>query len=141
MDTKKYLGQITWLNRRIQNKITEISQLRAIVTSATSLPLGSDKVMKSHDTDPMGNTIAKIIDKEREVDAMVDKYVEKRDQIINQIDALDDINLYHVLTLRYVAGKKMEEICDETGWSLRQANRLHGNALVLFEKRYGDTYK
>ena len=43
---------------------------------------------------------AEEIDKEKEVDKLVDTYIDKRDTIIRQIDNMDDdIDLYHILKI------------------------------------------
>ena len=140
INTKQYLGQITRLNRQIQNKLTEIYQLRCMSTNASAPPAKNDKVMVSKNDDILGDIVGKIVDKEREVDKLVDSFIEKRDTIISQIDGIENDDMYHVLHLRYVAGKTFEEIRVSTNWSIRQVHRLHGNAISAFEKMYGDQY-
>lgn len=141
MNVKQYLGQLTWLNRRIQNKLTEVYQLRVMITSATSIPIENDKIIKTKRTDVLGDTIAKILDKETEIDMLVDSYIEKRDTIISQIDSMDDIDNYHILSMRYVGGLSFPKIATAAGWSLSQTKRLHNKALSAFDARYGDIYK
>ena len=71
---------------------------------------------------------------------MVDSYIEKRNHIINQIDGLDNIDYYHVLSMRYVGRNTFEEIAKNTNWSIRKVFSIHGEALKEFEKLYGKEY-
>lgn len=139
MTTKEYLGQISRLDRMIQNKLSEIYQLK---TMACSVTVSSDKerVQTSADKDRLGSTVAKITDLEKETDMLVDDFVNKRKHIIEQIDRMSDINMYHVLSARYVSKKTFDEIADELTYSRMQVNRIHGKALLEFEKRYGNEY-
>lgn len=139
MDTKRYLGQIERLDRMIQNKLSEINQLKNIATSITMTPKEIN-VKSSNDKDRMGNAIAKLIDLENETDKLVNDYIEKREHIIKQIDSIKDTNMYHVLTERYVSRKDLSVIAVEMGYSFKQICRIHGNALVEFERLYGAEY-
>lgn len=139
MDTKAYLKQIERLDRMIQNKLVEIYQLKTIACNAT-VSNENERVQTSADKDRLGSTVAKIIDLEKETDILVTDFVNKRKHIIEQIDRIEDINMYHVLSARYVAKKTFDEIADELNYSRMQVNRIHGKALLEFEKRYGHEY-
>ena len=84
MDTKQYLGQIERLDRMIQNKLSEIAQLKHMATSITAAPKEVN-VQVSSGKDRLGNTVAKLIDLEKETDRLVDEYIDKRKRIIEQI--------------------------------------------------------
>lgn len=139
MDTKAYLKQIERLDRMIQNKLVEIYQLKTIACNAT-VSNENERVQTSADKDRLGSTVAKIIDLEKETDILVTDFVNKRKHIVEQIDRIEDINMYHVLSARYVAKKTFDEIADELNYSRMQVNRIHGKALLEFEKRYGHEY-
>lgn len=64
MTTKTYLEQIERLDRMIQNKLSEISQLKHIAMSITIEPKEVN-VQVSSDKDKIGTAIAKIIDLEK----------------------------------------------------------------------------
>lgn len=139
MDTKTYLKQIERLDRQIQNKLSERVLLKSIALNI-SAPMKNDKITSTKHPDRLGDTVAKIVDLEKEIDALVDKYIDRRKTIISQIDRIDDTDMYHVLSLRYVAKKNFPEISEQTGWSLRQTKRIHGRALETFESTFGYSY-
>lgn len=138
-ETKRYLMRITRLNRQIENKLEEASQLRSMA-SHISAQIQEAKVQESKDPDKIGAAVAKIVDLEREVDDLVDEFIKQRAIIIGQIDGLDDVTYYHVLSKKYVTGKTFETIAAEMNYNMRQVFRVHNRALKAFEDRYGSQY-
>ena len=139
MDTKQYLSQIERLDKMIQNKLSEIYQLKTMACSVT-VSNEKERVQTSSDKDRLGSTVAKIVDLEKETDMLVDRFIDKRSHIISQIDGLDNIDYYHVLSMRYVARNTFEEIAKKTNWSIRKVFSIHGEALKEFERLYGREY-
>jgi DNA-directed RNA polymerase specialized sigma subunit len=139
MTTKEYLGQISRLNRMINNKLTEIAQLKDMVVSI-SAPQSGERVQTTPNFDKIGTKYAKIDEMERKIDGMVDELVDKKEKIIQQIDSMEDENTYNILFARYIEKKTFEVIATEMKYSWRQVVRLHGTALKQFEKKYGEGY-
>ena len=139
MTTKEYLGQISRLNRMINNKLTEIAQLKDMAASI-SAPQNGDRVQTTPNFDKIGTKYAKIDEMERKIDGMVDELVDKKEKIIQQIDSMEDENTYNILFERYIEKKTFEVIATEMKYSWRQVVRLHGTALKQFEKKYGEGY-
>lgn len=137
--TKEYLSQISRMDRMIQNKISEISQLKTLSASITSLRLG-EKVQTSPNYDKIGTAYTKIEEMEEKLDDIIDEYVDLKNEIISQIDSLENENCYQVLFAKYVEKKTFEKISTEMNYSFRQITRLHGKALREFEKKYGNLY-
>lgn len=139
MTTKDYLNQISRLNRMINNKLIELAQLKELAFSISSIT-NEERVMTTPNFDKIGAKLAKIDEMERKIDALVDEYIIKRDQIVSQIDSMEDENVYNVLFSKYIEKKTFEVIATEMNYSWRQTIRLHGIALKKFEQKYGATY-
>lgn len=139
MTTKEYLGQISRLNRMINNKLTEIAQLKDMAVSISATQSG-ERVQTTPNFDKIGTKYAKIDEMERKIDGMVDELVDKKEKIIQQIDSMEDENTYNILFARYIEKKTFEVIATEMKYSWRQVVRLHGTALKQFEKKYGKGY-
>ena len=139
MTTKDYLNQISRLNRMINNKLTEITQLRELSCSISAIR-NEEKVKSSSDPDKIGSTYAKIDEMERNLDKTIDEYTDKKNLIIGQIDGIEDEDYYNILFSRYIEKKTFEVIATEMKYSWRQIIRLHGKALKEFEEKYGSTY-
>ena len=121
MEVKQYLGQIKRLEMQIQNKLAEIYQLR---TMAESITVATDKesVKSSGDKDKLGCIMARIVDMETEVDKMVNK----RCDIVAQIDGIEDAESYDVL----------KAIAIEKGIAYKTFSRIYKKALKEFEDKY-----
>lgn len=139
MTTKEYLNQIERLDKMITNKLSEIYQLKIMACSIT-VSGDSERVQTSGNQDKLGSTIAKIVDLERETDELVDSLVDKRKEILKQIDSMKNIDHYDVLHKHYVERRTFQDIADSENWSIRQVFNIHGRALQEFEKMYGNTY-
>lgn len=139
MTTKTYLSQIERLDKMIQNKLSEIYQLKTMACSV-SVSNDGERVQNSGDKDRMGSAVARIVDLERETDSLVDSFVRKRKKIVEQIDSIEDVDYYHVLSMRYVSRDTFESIAEKTNWSIRKVFTLHGKALLEFERLYGSEY-
>lgn len=139
MTTKQYLNQIHRIDQVINNKLSEIYQLKNLACSV-SASSDSDRVQTSSDQDPLGNAVAKIVDLENEVNDCIDQFSEKRRKIITQIDSIENQMQYQVLFSRYIERKTFDKIADDNGYSVRQILRIHGEALLQFEKSFGHEY-
>ena len=139
MTTKSYLGQIERLEKMIQNKLSELYQLKTMACSV-SVSNEGERVQTSTNKDKLCVAVAKIIDLEKETEELIEKFSKKRKEIINQIDSLENIDYYHILSMRYVSRYTFEEIARKTNWSIRKVFGLHGKALQEFEELYGNLY-
>lgn len=139
MNTKQYLNQVRRYDRMISNKLSEIYQIKTLATSI-SVATDGDRVQSSGNKDRMGNTVARLVDLERETDKLIQVYTEKRQVIISQIDSMEDMNFYDVLFHRYIEGKTFEAISEDIHYSWRQVMRIHDDALAAFEKKFGSCY-
>ena len=135
MTAKQYLQQIERLDKNIQNKLSEIYQLKTLATNVT-VAMDGDRVQTSGDKDRTGKIVASLIDIEREAQGMIDEYLTKKKKIINQMDGLSKTSYYQVLYSKYVEYKTFNKIAEEMHYSWRQIIRIHGDALAEFGRVY-----
>ena len=140
MTTKEYLCQISRLDRMINNKLAEISQLRELAMSVSAVK-NEERVQNTPNFDKIGTAYCKIEEMEEKLDKLIDEYVDKKNLIISQIDGIENETYYEILFARYIEKKTFEKIADEMTYSFRNVTRLHGRALQEFEKKYGNLYK
>lgn len=139
MDTKQYLNQISRLDLMIKNKISELNNLREMIYGLSAVS-NEERVQTSPNFDKIGTAVSKLDTLERDVDSLVDEFVDKRTKIINQIDSMENECSYNVLFSRYVQKKTFEKISTEMNYSFKQTMRIHGKALREFEEKYGKEY-
>lgn len=140
MDTKQYLNQVSRFDLMIKNKMTELSQYKELMYGISAINY-EERVQTSPDFDKMTGKIDKVLKMESKIVDLIEKYVEKKDLIISQIDSMENETYYRVLVARYIENKTFEDIASEMKYSWRQIIRIHGRALQEFEKTYGNLYK
>jgi hypothetical protein len=127
---KEYLWQYRKAERREQNILEEIQELRA------------DKLFPSVSMDgmPKGSNQADLSDFVALMDELIEKLkderlckVKLRMEIEGKIKRMDDTDEAELLRMRYLRGMKWEEVMAKTGYCRAQVNRIHGRALEHFE--------
>ena len=111
MTAKEYLEQARTLDMEINSKLEMVSSLRAMAERTTSA-LSRAVVSRSRDDHQMEETIAKIVDLEREVNEDIDRLVELKREIMGGIKKLDDPVDRYLLSMRYICGKDWGEIAE-----------------------------
>lgn len=135
METREYLSQIRRYDHMIDNKLKEIENLRSIICGTSARSIG-ERVQTSCDRDKISSAVSKIVDMENEVDALIDK----RYDIVQQIESIPDVNMYDVLAKRFILGVELKAIRLDGIDSLKQVKRIFYNALDKFESMYGKSY-
>ena len=139
MTTKEYLCQISRLDRMINNKLSEISQLRELAMNVSAVK-NEERVQTTPNFDKIGTAYCKIEAMEEKLDKLIDEFVDKKNLIISQIDKIENETYYEILFARYIEKKTFEKIADEMNYSFRNTTRLHGLALREFERKFGEKY-
>ena len=139
MDTKQYLSQIERLDKMIQNKLSEIYQLKTMACSVT-VSNDSERVQTSSDKDRLGSTVAKIIDLEKETDRLVDSFIDLKKETMLIIRMIKSERHREILFKKYLEQKSLYEIAEELGMTDRGCKKAHKRALEEFEKNKNTIY-
>lgn len=140
MKAKEYLQQLQRLDTVINQKIKEVHDLRLQAQSTGGIDYSKERVQTSPSGDaPFVKPICRIIDLEAEINAEIDKFVDEKYKIINQIQGLKNSDYIALLFKRYVEYKSLERICVEMNFSYDYIKHLHGYALKDFEDRILNT--
>ena len=136
MTAKEYLQQLQRLDTVINQKIKEVRDLRLKSQSTGSIDYSKERVQTSPSGDaPFVKLIGRIVDLEAEINAEIDRYVDEKHKIINQIQGLKNADYISLLFKRYVEYKSLERICVEMNFSYDYIKHLHGYALKDFEDK------
>ncbi len=104
MRADEYLKQAKRLDSLIENKREEERELRALAVSVTANC--NDMPRASGVSDKVGNTVSKIIAVQEQINDMIDKYVDVKQDIVRHLEMLPR-KQYEVLYWLYV--KKREK--------------------------------
>ena len=128
MNAKEYLSQAMYIDQRINSKLEQVTRLRENVTNCTAT-LSDMPRPDSPNKQRMEETICKIVDLEREINADIDRLVDLKAETRKAINAVSDPVQQLILELRYLCYKPWLEIAETIGYSEATVYRLHGEAL------------
>ena len=114
------------LNHKIQRKQEHIDELRSALTSL-SAPIGV--VVQSSHSDRMAALTCKVIMEERKLDKLIDKYADRKREVLDEIFSLKNEEMQEILCLHYVEYKSLSEISEITGLSIDCVKKKNGKAL------------
>ena len=141
MTTREYLQQIERYDYIIENKIREIERLEALIKTIPALPYDKDKVESSGGYDRISATVAKLVDDKRRVEELLEESRERRNRIIEQIEAMPNPKHVNILSKRYLQYQELYRLVNIVGRSYSQVKNIHREALSEFEKLYRHEYR
>ena len=127
-DAKTFLQQVKLYDTHINVKLEELSRIKALSTKITAT-LKQDVVSGGGNQDKIGDAVAKIVDLEREINAIIDAYVDLKRQVEEVVEKVTDPDEAAVIYKRYFLHERWEQIAMEMNMSHRTVTRLHGRAL------------
>ena len=136
MTAKEYLSKIQTYKQIMQTYAGRIEELYHEASGLKAIVYDKDRVQVSPEQ-KMEKVFAQI-------DTEAAKYVRARlryeREVRKRIDQIAAIGgaYAELLTLRYIDGKRWEEIACMMHYSFRHVTRLHGQALAAFAARYHD---
>ena len=133
MTAKEYLGQLRRCSVRISILKEDIFRLRSRLES-TTITLG-EKVQSSPQ-DTFTETMARLIDRQRQLEGMCDEYDALMSHILDEILAMPNEVYSSILYKRYASGLSLPEIAKILHYSVDRVKHLHGDALRAFERQY-----
>jgi hypothetical protein len=128
LKAERYLEQIRKSDARIDSKLVELYQLRCLATKVTA-QMGSEVIQTSGVSDKVGNVAAKIVDLEAEINRLIDKFIDDKQERIKVIEQVDDALLYTILHKHYVQYKKFVTIAEEEHYTEVHISNKHQEAL------------
>lgn len=128
MEVKEFLSRVKRIDLQIRNKLIEQQQWRDIALGITA-NMDGERVQSSGSKSKMSDAIEKCVDMEAEIDALIDKLIDTKREVVKTIEQLDSPTEYNVLHMKYIQGKSLQEISDHYGKDYTWATTTHGRAL------------
>lgn len=135
MTAKEYLSQLRLLDIKINQKIKEAEELKALAFNAGALSAEGEKVQTSlSGSSRQCDMIEKYVDLQAEIDSEIKSYVDLKHEIIDEIHKLSDSRYVEILHRRYIDGKTFEQISVDMNYDYKWVCKLHGKALLAFDE-------
>lgn len=130
-EKKEYLKSYRKISRELRSLSEEINQLRL---SQIMPGIVSDGLPKSSGGSDLSGYVARLDELERKLREKAAELYKRQTEIEADISAMEDANERTVLRNYYLCGMPWERVAGEMGYSWRQIHRIHGEALIHFEK-------
>ena len=115
MNAKEYLSQAFLIDKRINSKIEQLDNLRAI-SRMTNRQISDMPGSPNRNTHKLEDTVIKIVELEAEIDSDIDALVDLKADITHRIKQINGPEYQLVLELRYLCFKSWEEIAMQMGY-------------------------
>ncbi len=135
MTAREYLGQLWELDRKIQQCMRQVEELKQAATGISAMTAG-ERVQTSGKSDRISSMVGQYVDLQQRIEAMIAQYMEKKTEILGQILDVKDDRHEEILFMRYVQGKSFDTIADELGYTYKWISHLHSQALKEFENTF-----
>ena len=128
MTTKEYLKQAFYLDKRINSKLEQLSNLNVLATKTNTVLSGLPK-SPSRGNSKLEETIVKIIDLQEEINSDINALVDLKRDIAKSIRSLKNKEEETVLERRYLCFQSWEQIAVDLSFDIRHIHRLHSRGL------------
>lgn len=139
MTAEQYLSQIKTLDFKLERMRGQEKELRYRAKFLSS-PSYGERVQST----PQGGTLEKAVERymtlAEQAELAAVALEEKKAEIQQRIERVEDFRLYQVLIFRYIDCLKFEELEEKIMYSYRQCRRLHQKALKVFEECNSDLF-
>ena len=133
-EAKEYLEQIKWYDVLIDSKLEELTTLNSVVKRITPVMNTTGGGSATSNQDRLGDTIAKIVDLQEEINRDVDMFVDRKREAAKLLKKITQAEYFQVLHKRYVLYESFEKIATEMNYTYRGVCYVHGRALQAFDK-------
>ena len=131
IDAREYLHSIRLADSRIQLKIQQVQRLKDRLLSV-SMPADKEQVSHTKNVEIMAETIAMIVDKQKEIDQENKEITKQKCEVIELTCQMPTENA-QILLDHFLEGKTIMAIGKEHYFSKRQAQRRVKKALGEFQ--------
>lgn len=132
-EAKEYLEKIKWYDVLIDSKLEELANLNSIVRRITPV-MNTTGGGGTGNQDKLGDTIAKIVDLQEEINRDVDMFVDMKREASTLLKKVTQAEYFQVLHKRYVLYESFEQMATEMKYTYRGVCYVHGRALQEFGK-------
>lgn len=133
MNVFEWLGQVKKLDELINAKLAERQRLIEIATDISpKMPDGMPHSNTGMVSKKLENAVVNLIELEREIDNLIDQYVDHKRQVVAELEKLPSVQ-YGVLHRYYIRGMTLEQIADDMNYSARQISRIKKDSLQKLE--------
>lgn len=130
-EAKDLLQKILFLDAEIDSLVREHENMKATLLKATDY---SNERVSTTKRNGSEEKLVKLADKSKEIDIKIDELIDFKITTGDYITELEDERHRVILRERYINGLSFREIAKIVGYTERHLHRIHGEALLEFQK-------
>lgn len=139
LSARQYLEQLQLMNDIINQDLEELENMKLAATSTGAIDYSKDMVQSSPQN-ALEKRICNYTDFEKVIDEKIDRYVDIKEQIKDEIRGLHKRTYVNLLYKVYVQFKSLKVTADEMKMNYNYVIELHKKALAAFEETYENRY-
>lgn len=136
LSAKRYLEQLQELDTKINQNLERLAEMKEDATSAGGIDYSKERVQTSCSGDSLGNAVTRYVSFDEQINAEIGRFVDAKNQIIDEIRGLHVNNYIQVLFKVYVQFKSIKVAASEMNMSYPYVREVHKKALAMFEETY-----
>lgn len=130
MNVVEWLESIRKLDQLIDAKIAEKERVRELMVNTVGSIDGMPHAPGI--SDKVGNLTVKLISLEEELNALIDRYVDEKAEVVKAIEQLPERE-YGVLHRYYLRSMTLEQVAEDIGYCTTQVWRIKKSAYELLK--------
>lgn len=115
MDAKDFLKQVRKIDILVDNKQREIDRLK----NKAYYPKNNS----------FESTMVKVIDYGKELNSMIDTLIDKKKEVQAVVDQIDNADMIDIIYKRYFLFETWEQIAEDKNYTFQWLHKLHAKAL------------
>ena len=128
MNAKEYLGQAYRLDQHINDRLMQLSQLRALTQRITTAYDG-EVVSRTRNVHALEDSVIRLMEAEESINEEIDRFVDIKMDLSKTIAMVRNENYRLILEKRYLCFLSWEKIAVEMHYSIQHIYRMHDTAL------------
>lgn len=123
MRAEAFLDKVKKIDTIIKNKLIECEQWRMLALTVTANYEG-ERVQSSGNLQKMSDAVARCVDMQKEIDALIEQLVQAKKEVLAVIEQLDP-DEYDVLHMRYIQHMTNNDVAESKGHGASWASTMH----------------
>ncbi len=133
MNALEFLSQAYLLEQQVECKLAQIELLKSLASCMSGKPTDQEPVKHTRNVCKMEETVLKIMEAERELDAQIDELVDTKMEIARVISQIRNVTYRLIMEKRYLTFNRFEEIAVDLHYCIRTVQRMHAKALEVVQ--------
>ena len=133
MNAKEYLGQAYRLDQHINDRLMQLSQLRALTQRITTAYDG-EVVSRTRNVHALEDSVIRLMEAEESINEEIDRFVDIKMDISKTIARVRNENYRLILEKRYLCFMNWEQISLDMHYTNRWLRKMHERALDVVDR-------